>query len=302
MLLAAEHGCTRILVVDECPEVWAGGNGFFTTGGPSTLACWTSSRSWRTSRLRSCPASTSNHTRQSSSRTTSSTPAAGEATRGSCVGSWGTELDSRMAEENRRRPVHSVVQPPCLRGGRPAEVFGRHGAQHARRRYGPRHRASCCSPPCLRQDMVRSVWARAHSEGWRSRGHRGREGGKETQSARCGRRTSCWQVRVEYGTAKAASRRQVGERTRELQHFPHAPPLPLNSRAGPCDAIQNGRRDFDGTRNRRVARGGLVWLSRDVLGRTCARRPGRLRAVEPVHQVGLSAGRHGPHAGHAFRR
>jgi len=35
------------------------------------------------------------------------------------------------------------------------------------------------------------------------------EGGKAPQSSRCGRRTSYWQLRVECGTATAASRRQV---------------------------------------------------------------------------------------------
>ncbi|KZT51455.1 FAD/NAD(P)-binding domain-containing protein [Calocera cornea HHB12733] len=29
---AIEHGCTKVLVVDKCPESWAGGNGYFTAG------------------------------------------------------------------------------------------------------------------------------------------------------------------------------------------------------------------------------------------------------------------------------
>jgi succinate dehydrogenase/fumarate reductase flavoprotein subunit len=36
-LSAAEHGCTRVLLLDKCPEAWAGGNGFFTAGAHRTV-------------------------------------------------------------------------------------------------------------------------------------------------------------------------------------------------------------------------------------------------------------------------
>jgi succinate dehydrogenase/fumarate reductase flavoprotein subunit len=36
-LSAAEHGCPRVLLLDKCPETWAGGNGFFTAGAHRTV-------------------------------------------------------------------------------------------------------------------------------------------------------------------------------------------------------------------------------------------------------------------------
>ncbi|KZP00809.1 FAD/NAD(P)-binding domain-containing protein [Calocera viscosa TUFC12733] len=34
---AIEHGCIQVLVVDKCPESWAGGNGYFTAGALRTV-------------------------------------------------------------------------------------------------------------------------------------------------------------------------------------------------------------------------------------------------------------------------
>jgi len=36
-LSAVEHGCARVLLLDKCPEAWAGGNGFFTAGAHRTV-------------------------------------------------------------------------------------------------------------------------------------------------------------------------------------------------------------------------------------------------------------------------
>ncbi|KAI0301109.1 hypothetical protein B0F90DRAFT_1628674 [Multifurca ochricompacta] len=36
-LSAVEHGCTRVLLIDKCPETWVGGNGFFTAGAHRTV-------------------------------------------------------------------------------------------------------------------------------------------------------------------------------------------------------------------------------------------------------------------------
>ncbi|KAI9462174.1 hypothetical protein F5148DRAFT_1213695 [Russula earlei] len=36
-LSAIDHGCTRVLLLDKCPEIWAGGNGFFTAGAHRTV-------------------------------------------------------------------------------------------------------------------------------------------------------------------------------------------------------------------------------------------------------------------------
>jgi succinate dehydrogenase/fumarate reductase flavoprotein subunit len=36
-LSAVEHGCTRVLLLDKCPEAWAGANGFFTAGAHRTV-------------------------------------------------------------------------------------------------------------------------------------------------------------------------------------------------------------------------------------------------------------------------
>ncbi len=34
---AIENGCTKVLIVDKCPEAWAGGNGYFTAGALRTV-------------------------------------------------------------------------------------------------------------------------------------------------------------------------------------------------------------------------------------------------------------------------
>ena len=36
-LSAVEHGCKRVVVIDKCPEEWAGGNGYFTAGAFRTV-------------------------------------------------------------------------------------------------------------------------------------------------------------------------------------------------------------------------------------------------------------------------
>ncbi|KAG5726875.1 Fumarate reductase flavoprotein subunit [Termitomyces sp. T112] len=36
-LSAVEHGCQRVLMIDKCPEEWAGGNGYFTAGAHRTV-------------------------------------------------------------------------------------------------------------------------------------------------------------------------------------------------------------------------------------------------------------------------
>ncbi|KAF8635870.1 hypothetical protein AX15_000059 [Amanita polypyramis BW_CC] len=36
-LSASESGCERVLLVDKCPEEWAGGNGYFTAGAHRTV-------------------------------------------------------------------------------------------------------------------------------------------------------------------------------------------------------------------------------------------------------------------------
>ncbi|KAG6813587.1 hypothetical protein H0H92_009631 [Tricholoma furcatifolium] len=36
-LSAREHGCQRVLIIDKCPEEWAGGNGYFTAGAHRTV-------------------------------------------------------------------------------------------------------------------------------------------------------------------------------------------------------------------------------------------------------------------------
>jgi succinate dehydrogenase/fumarate reductase flavoprotein subunit len=36
-LSATEHGCARVLILDKCPEAWAGGNGYFTAGAHRTV-------------------------------------------------------------------------------------------------------------------------------------------------------------------------------------------------------------------------------------------------------------------------
>jgi succinate dehydrogenase/fumarate reductase flavoprotein subunit len=302
-LSVTEHGCARVLILDKCPEAWAGGNGYFTAGAHRTvhtgLADLLTIAEHVPAELASCidvdPYSAEDFAddivRVSEGRSDArlvravvdGSRAAIEWLRRAVGVAFILSFDRQACEVDGRLRFWGGVALSTRDGGK--GLIAAHRA--ALERAGVETWFETPVRELIRKDgAVVGVVVE-------------RDGKRE-----CVYAAAIVMAAGGYESSAALRKLHLGEgwENARVSDYSSFFTFHYSVPAGSGDAIQYRGLDSDGSRCRCAPRGKLGWLPRDVLGLTRPRRPRGPRGNEPVYKVGVPAWYHGQRARRAVRR